>query len=285
MEAILEVRNLTKKYSQFVLDDISFALEKGIITGFIGINGAGKTTTIKSILALNNIDSGSIKFWGKDLKDNSQEIRNRVGVVLGESCFYEELTISEMKNILAPAYTKWDDKVFHNYLDKFSLSKKQQISTLSKGMKMKVALSFALSHNADLLIMDEPTSGLDPLIRKHLMDELLEFMKQDSNRSIFISSHITSDLDKITDNLILIDNGKIIFNNSKKELLDDYIIVKGDVKYMNLVDKFKFQKLIISENNFTGLIDKNSYITVNKDQFLIEKPTIEDIMLAYINKN
>lgn len=284
MEPILKVVGLVKKYPRFSLKNVNIELKAGCITGFIGVNGAGKTTTLKSILGLNRIDGGNIAFWGKNLKENSQQIKNRIGVVLGEACFYECLSIAEMKSIMAPAYSGWSERDFINYLDKFSLNKEQEISTLSKGMKMKLALAFALSHNAQLLIMDEPTSGLDPLIRRQLMSELLDFMKKSDDNSIFFSTHITSDLDRVADELILIDEGEIIFSREKDELMENHQIMKGKVQSLNENNKDYFKSLQISEFGFKGLTSNINLLQKNIKNVTVEKPTIEDIMLAYINQ-
>ena len=163
MKDILRVKNLNKSYKNFSLTDVSFSLSEGCITGFIGINGAGKTTTLRTILALAKKDSGNIQFLGLDMDKNEQQIKNRIGVVLDDGCFYEELSMAEMKSILASAYTDWSEQDFKHYMDMFSLDPKRKINTLSKGMKMKYALTLALSHNTDLLIMYDPTSGLDAL--------------------------------------------------------------------------------------------------------------------------
>ena len=219
MESILKVSDLNKSYGNFSLSNVSFSLPEGCITGFIGVNGAGKTTTLRTILELTNRTSGHIEFFGLDMQSHEQEIKNRIGVVLDDGYFYEELSLAEMKNIVASAYKSWDNKVFQSYLERFTLNPKQKIGTLSKGMRMKYALALALSHKAELLIMDEPTSGLDPLIRSQLLDILKEFMEY-GGRGVFFSTHITSDLDKIADMLIMIDNGKIVFQEEKDTLLD-----------------------------------------------------------------
>ena len=229
MENILEVKGLNKSYQHFSLQDVSFSLPEGCITGFIGINGAGKTSTLKSILGLTPKISGDIRLFGLNMDTNEKEIKERIGIVLDDGGFYDELSLSEMKNIVASAYKSWDNKVFQSYLERFTLNPKQKIGTLSKGMRMKYALALALSHKAELLIMDEPTSGLDPLIRSQLLDILKEFMEY-GGRGVFFSTHITSDLDKIADMLIMIDNGKIVFQEEKDILLDSYRIVKGDIK-------------------------------------------------------
>lgn len=210
MNDILRVKNLNKSYKNFSLTDVSFSLSEGCITGFIGINGAGKTTTLRTILNLAKKDSGNIHFFGLDMDKNEQQIKNRIGVVLDDGCFYEELSMAEMKNILASAYTDWSEQDFKHYMDMFSLDPKRKINTLSKGMKMKYALTLALSHNAELLIMDEPTSGLDPLSRSQLLNVLNDYM-ENGGKGVLFSTHITSDLDKIADMLIMIHNGRIVF--------------------------------------------------------------------------
>ena len=172
MDNILEVSGLNKRYGDFALKDISFYLPDGCITGFVGINGAGKTTTLRSILGLTNKVSGNIKFFGMDMDGNESKIKDRIGIVLDEGCFYDELTLSEMKNVIAPAYRNWREQDFTDYMEQFSLNPKQKINTLSKGMRMKYALALALSHKAELLIMDEPTSGLDPLVRSQILNIL-----------------------------------------------------------------------------------------------------------------
>jgi ABC-2 type transport system ATP-binding protein len=284
MNNILEVKELKKTFNSFSLDNISFSLQENCITGFIGINGAGKTTTMKSILGLISKDGGDISIFGKHMKDNEREIKNRIGVVMDEGYFYDNITIKQMKNIIAPAYSNWDDNTFNQYIERFNLKVNQKIETLSKGMRMKFALSLALSHNADLLIMDEPTSGLDPLIRNELMDILLEFMKEDG-KAVLFSTHILSDLDKVADIIIIVDDGKIILEEEKDILLDTYGLVKGDVSNLNSYNKKLFLSLKESPYGFEGIT--NDKETVNKEisGVIIQRPTIEDIMLAYIGGN
>lgn len=201
MDNILEVSGLNKSYGNFALRDISFCLPEGCITGFVGINGAGKTTTLRSILGLTNKVSGNIRFFGMNMDGNENKVKDRIGIVLDEGCFYDELTLSEMKNVIASAYKNWCEKDFIDYLERFSLNPKQKINTLSKGMRMKYALALALSHKAERLIMDEPTSGLDPLIRSQLLNILKNYMSK-GGKGVFFSIHITSDLEKIADMLI-----------------------------------------------------------------------------------
>ena len=281
MDNILEVTGLNKSYKDFSLTDVSFTLPEDCITGFIGVNGAGKTTTIRIILGLAQKASGTIKVFGKDMESSEQELKNRIGIVLDEGYFYDELTMDEMKSIIAPAYSGWSDKDYKEYMDRFSLNSRQKISTLSRGMRTKFALTLALSHGADLLIMDEPTSGLDPLVRSQLLEIMTDYMKP-GGKGVFFSTHITSDLDKVADMLILIHNGKILFEKEKDCLLDNYRLVKGDSKSLNNENKKLFLHIQTTDFGFTGVTDKLLEVQKSMSDILVERPTIEDIMLAHV---
>ncbi|MEH7107952.1 ABC transporter ATP-binding protein [Bacillus sp. JJ1764] len=283
MKTILEVRNLKKDLDDFNLDNVNFSLKEGCITGFIGVNGSGKTTTIKTILGLYPKDGGSISVFGKDIEKNEYDVKNRLGVVLDEGYFYEEMTLKEMKSVIAPAYENWDETIFLNYIQKFDLDLRQKISNLSKGMRMKFAIALAISHHADLLIMDEPTSGLDPLVRNELMQILLDFMEEDG-KSVFFSTHITSDLDKIADMLIFIDKGRIIINESKDELLDRHALVKGDSHLINEETSKLFLSIRQTSFGFEGITDKKELVCEQMNDVVIERPTVENIMLAYVKE-
>ena len=279
MKDILRVENLNKSYKNFSLTDISFSLPEGCITGFIGINGAGKTTTLRTILDLAKKDSGNIQFFGLDMDKNEKQIKNRIGVVLDDGCFYEELSMAEMKSILASAYTDWSEQDFKHYMVMFSLDPKRKINTLSKGMKMKYALTLALSHNAELLIMDEPTSGLDPLSRSQLLNVLNDYM-ENGGKGVLFSTHITSDLDKIADMLIMIHNGRIVFQEEKDFLLDNYRIIKGDKKLLTENIRQLFLNITETAFGFTGVTKHASKVQSYLPDVITERPTIEDIMLA-----
>lgn len=281
MGNILEISGLNKSYKDFSLTDVSFTLPEDCITGFIGINGAGKTTTIRTILGLTQKTSGTIKVFGKDMSTDGQELKNRIGVVLDDGGFYDELTIAEMKGIIAPSYSKWNEKDFKSYMERFSLSPKQKIGTLSKGMRMKFSLALALSHEAELLIMDEPTSGLDPLIRSQLLEIMGDYMKH-GGRGVFFSTHITSDLEKVADMLVLINGGKILFEQEKDMLMDSFRIIKGDSKMLNDESKKLFMSLKVTEFGFEGVTNRLSEVQSRFPGILTEKPSIEDIMLCYI---
>lgn len=285
MSYVLEINNLRKTYKGFSLKDINIKLEQGYITGFIGANGAGKSTTIKSILNLINRDSGDVKIFNKDNKTNDKELKNKIGVVLDEGYFYEELTLKEMKNIIAPMYSNWDENQFNNYIRRFNLPLDRKISKLSKGMRMKYSIAIALSHNAELFIMDEPTSGLDPIVREELL-EILSDIIQEENKTIFFSTHITSDLDKIADYLIIINDGKILLQGAKDEIIESHRLVKGDKKLLNSENRKDFVAIKENSYGFEALTkEANKLSRTYGDKLVMEKPNIEELMLYYIRSD
>lgn len=282
MENILEVKNVSKEYKNFKLDNISFNLEHGYIMGFIGPNGAGKSTTIKLIMNLASRNSGEINIFGMDNIKYERQIKEKIGFVYDESHFYEDLKLKEMKNIISPFYKNWDDKKFSSYMKRFDLDPDKKISQLSKGMKMKYSLAIALSHNAELILMDEPTSGLDPVFRSEILDILYELI-QDERKSVFFSTHITADLEKIADYITFINNGRIIFSMPKDKLFESYGIVKGNNNL--LVNKTADLFLSVRKNSygFEALTDNiNRVRTLFKDRVVIEKPTLDDIMVHIV---
>lgn len=281
---MLKVKNLTKEFKNFRLKDVSFNLEPGYIMGFIGPNGSGKTTTIKLIMNIFKRDSGSIEIFGRDNIKFEKEIKNRIGFVYDESHFYEDLTIRQMKNIVAPFYTEWNEEIFQKYIKDFSLDDKLKIKKLSKGMKMKFSLSLALSHNADLIIMDEPTSGLDPIFRREILDILYEVI-QDENKSIFFSTHITTDLEKIADYITFINDGQIVFSETKDKILESYVIVKGGNELLNSKSRKEFIGIREINVGFEALTDnKDNIKKIFKDKVIIEKPSLEDIMFYTVRR-
>lgn len=243
MEYLLELENVSKKYKRFQLQQVSFKIKPGKIIGFVGINGAGKSTTIKIIADLIRKDSGTVKFFNIDR--NKQCFNEQIGYVMDSSYFYEKQTIGMVKSIISSTYQNWNEKEYNHYMELFGLEEKQKIQELSKGMKMKYSLALALSHNARLLIMDEPTSGLDPLVRKQTMKVLEDFIA-DGTRSVLFSTHITSDLEKVANNILFIHGGKIIFDEplenipilQKKVLDKEYVSLENSIlnfiEHMNL---------------------------------------------------
>lgn len=222
---MLKVKNLRKEYSTFKLDKVSFSVEREKITGLIGNNGAGKTTILKCVTGVLQYDEGEILIDGLVADHHEEEYKEKIGIVFDSGCFYENLTLEEMKKIISAAYKNWDEKIYQGYLKKYRLDEKQRIETLSKGMKMKYALAIALSHHAEILILDEPTSGLDPKTRQLFCEEMEEQKRQ--GKTVLFSTHITSDLDKIGDNIILIDGGKVLKEATKQEFLRGELTVEA----------------------------------------------------------
>jgi len=284
VNVVLEINNLCKNYHDFSLQHINMTLEKGTLTGFIGPNGAGKTTTIKSILGMIKPDEGKITVLGLDSVRSDLEIKSKLGVVLDDGHFYEDLTLRKMTRLIAPMYSTWDDHAYQIYMNKFDLPEDQKIKHLSRGMRMKYALVLALSHGADLFILDEPTSGLDPLVRNELIDILKEIVLTD-NKTVLMSTHITSDLDKIADYLFFIFNGKIILHGQKDEIKDQHAIVKGDPAALLPDYENYFVGLNKSAYGFEGLTDNKATLKkVLPNKTVYEVPSIEDILSYYARR-
>ncbi|MBR5738995.1 MAG: ABC transporter ATP-binding protein [Lachnospiraceae bacterium] len=218
-EIVLQVEHLTKEYPSFLLDDVSFSVEKGSIMGFIGRNGAGKTTTMKSILNLIHKKSGEIRFFGLDLSEHEKEIKERIGYAGGAVDYYRRKKIRDLVSVTKRFYENWDDTACRKYMKAFDLSEEKTPGELSEGMKVKLNLTLALSHRAELLILDEPTSGLDPISRDELLDIFTAL--RDKGVSVFFSTHITSDLDKCADHITYIKDGKILATDSMAHYLSD----------------------------------------------------------------
>ncbi len=283
MEPILDIKGLSKSYDGFQLKPFDLRLERGSIMGFIGPNGAGKSTTIRAIMNLVRKDGGDIKIFGLDHIRHEQKIKDKIGVVFDEGHFYEDLSLYDTTKFISRFYTQWDSSQFDHYVKQFQLPLKKKIKELSKGMKMKFSLAIALSHHAELLIMDEPTSGLDPLVRSELLDILMTVM-QDEQKAILLSTHITSDLDKIADYITLLHNGSLLFTKPKDALADQYGVVKGDLRQLPLL-----QELCIgvkkNSYGFEALVDDRARVKRELgDAVLIEKPNLEEIMLFYTRR-
>lgn len=274
----IELRNLSKTYPLFKLDQITLDVKQGYITGLIGPNGAGKSTLINLITGLIRPDSGSIKTLGKEMPAQEVNVKERIGIVSDECFYYEHLTIREMKSMIAPFYKKWDEKQFNNYLEQFELSSKKKIEELSKGMKIKFSLAIALSHDAELLIMDEPTSGLDPVFRRELLDLLADVI-QDETRSIIFSTHITTDLERIADYIAFIHKGKLVFNEAKDDVLERYTIVKGDMKLLDADTRRKFVGIRETAVGFEGLAENKAEAErLFGNYALLHRPSLEDLI-------
>ena len=281
MENNLEVKNLCKKYNGFELKDINLELPKGMIMGLIGENGAGKTTTIQAILNMINRDSGKIAIFGLDNIKDGKQIKEDIGVVLDDSFLSEYLNPIDINKIMKNIYKNWDEKLYFKYIEDFKLPKDKMSKEYSSGMKMKLKIAVALSHNPKLLILDEPTSGLDPVARNEILDIFQDFI-QDEEKSILVSSHITSDLEHIADYITFINNGEIVLTKTRDELLENYGIVKCSADDFEEIDKNDFVKYKKNRYEYEILVE-DKFEFKRKYKFeIIDKPTIEDIMLIYI---
>ena len=281
MNNSLEVKNLCKKYNEFELKNINLKLPKGMIMGLIGENGAGKTTTIKSILNLINIDNGEIKIFGLNIKENEKKIKEDIGVVLDDAFFSEYLNPADINKIMRKIYKKWDEKLYYKYLEDFKLPKNKISKEFSSGMKMKLKIAVALSHHPKLLILDEPTSGLDPVARSEILDIFQDFIQNEEN-SIFVSSHITSDLEHIADYITFINNGEIVLSKTRDELLEKYGIVKCSKLEFEKIDKNDYVKFKVNRYEYDVLVEDKAKFKRKYEFKIIDKPTLDDIMLIYI---
>ena len=281
MENILEINGLCKSYSDFSLKDVSFALPKGYIMGFVGENGSGKTTTIRSILNMAKIDSGKISVFGLDSVTDTIAIKERLGVVFDSLYLAEHLNIKQIEKQLKPFYKDWSSEEFFRRIKEFGLPDNRRVGDFSKGMKMKLMIAVALSHKAELIILDEPTSGLDPVARDELLDILAEYI-EDENRGVLFSTHITADVERIADYVTILHNGKVWYTGTLNELSEGYAIIKGAKE--DIPDALK-EKLIgfhAYRNGFDALI-KTDDLAGLPETLEYEKASIDEI-LVYIAK-
>ena len=281
MNNVIEIKDLSKTYDKFKLDDINLNIPKGIIVGLIGENGAGKTTLIKSILNLINIDSGDIKIFGKSNKESDAIIKEDIGIVLDNMFFPEILNAKDINLIMKDIYKNWDSDLYFNYLEKFDIPLSKKIKDLSKGMRKKLEIITALVHKPKILILDEPTSGLDPVVRNEILDMFLEFI-QDENNTILLSSHITSDLEHIADRIVFIDHGKLIMDEDKDEILDNYGILKckkDDFKNINKGDIISYKK---GKYEYQVLVSNKNKIKRKYKDYVIDKITLDELMVLIV---
>lgn len=277
----IELKDVCKKYDNFALNHVSFQVPVGSIVGFVGENGAGKTTTIKAILNLIRVDSGSIRMFGLDHLENEQDIKEQVGVVFDECCFHEHLSAGDLNRIMCEMYKNWQQEEYFQLLAKFHLDKNKMIKEYSRGMRMKLSIAVAMSHQAKLLIMDEATSGLDPVVRDKILDLFMEFI-QDEEHTILVSSHIISDLEKIADYIVFIHQGRILFDMNKDELLEKYGIVRCRAEDLNRLDRNHV--IGVRKNSFgcEALVDNRPWMEKNARNLVVEKTTIEEVLLFYV---
>ena len=276
MNNAIEIKNLCKNYPSFSLKDVNITLPKGYIMGFVGANGAGKSTTIAALLGLIKTDGGSCKINGKDIRDMSKEEKSAIGVVLDECNYPETLNWKQVDKFMKKIYSTWDSEKFCTMCRKWGLDDKTQIAKYSKGMKMKLSIAAAMCHGAKLLVMDEATSGLDPVVRNEILDMLLDFV-QDEENSVFISSHIISDLEKICDYITFIKNGRIVFSTEKDKLVEKYGILRCSNADFEQMDK----SAVVAYNRNSFATDALVYREKITGDYIIDTAGVEDIMLYY----
>lgn len=276
MDEILKLRNVSKQYPGFKLDNINMSLPTGCIMGFIGENGAGKTTTIKSILDLIHIDSGEIEIFGEKHTELSKSMKEHIAVVMDTLNFPGEMTGKNVNTVMNNIYATWDREAFETYLKKFKIDIQKRIKDYSRGMKMKLSLAVALAHDTKLLILDEATSGMDPVVRESVLDILLEFI-QDETHSVLISSHILSDLEKICDYITFIHDGKIILSENKDELMEKYGVLKCSKEQLEDIDEEAIIDIRVNRFGAEALVVRDS---VPQDM-VVDAATLEEIMVFF----
>ncbi|MDD3613916.1 MAG: ABC transporter ATP-binding protein [Clostridia bacterium] len=276
MNNAIEISKLTKKYKGFLLDDLSFTVPAGFICGFIGKNGAGKTTTMKLMLNMAIRDGGQIKLLGRSNDDTL--LKEELGVLFDQPYYQEDWTPIDIERAMKPFYKGWDSSCYHKYLERFSLNPRQKYKTLSRGMKMKLGLAVTLSHVAKLLLLDEPSSGLDPVMRDEILDILRDYMVEE-NRSVFFSTHITSDLEKIADYIVYIDRGRIIYSGPKDDLLEKYCYIRGGNGDLPLEKRKRVIGMREHIGGFEGMIE-TSELGGLPQSVVIEEVSLEDIMIC-----
>lgn len=282
MNNAIEIKNLKKKYDgSFELGEISINIPSGYVIGLIGENGAGKTTLIKSILGIISSDTGEIKIFNKSTKEYDSLIKEDIGVVLDDIFFPEILTANDINLIMKDIYKNWDKELFYRYLNDLNLPSNKKIKTLSKGMRKKLEIITALAHHPKLLLLDEPTSGLDPVVRDDILDLFLKFIEDDEH-TILLSTHITSDLEHIADKIIFIDNGKIILNENKDDLLDNYGILKCSIDEFKSIDKEDIISYKKNKYNYEILINDKTKMKNKYKNFIIDKISLEELMILII---
>ena len=281
MKNVIEVKRLVKKYKNFVLGPIDVNIPSGCIIGLIGENGAGKTTFIKALLNIIKVDVGNVKIFGKDYLKEEDKIKEDIGVVLDNMFFSSNLKVKEINSIMKGVYKTWDEDLFFNYMNQFSLPIDKKIKNLSEGMKKKLEIATALSHHPKLLILDEPTSKLDPVVRSEILDIFMEFVS-DENHSIIFSTHITSDLEYIADKIIFINDGKVIMDKYRVEILDSYGILKCDLDEFASIDKEDIISYKKNRYGYNILIENKDKLSKKYKKYVLDKISLDELMFLII---
>lgn len=283
MSNVIEVEGLCKRYDGFAMENLNLSIPQGGIMGFIGANGAGKTTTIYSILNIIPVDAGRIQIFGKDYKKDEQEIKQDIGVVFDEMGYHGIMTPLQISRMMKSIYHNWSETEFAKYLDRFGLPYKKRCGTFSRGMRMKLQIAVALSHEAKLLLMDEPTSGLDPVVRNEMLDIFQEFVEEEDH-TILLSSHIIEDLERIADEIAFIDKGRILLADNKDVILEQHAILKGRKQDIGKIQSEDMVGVKRSAYGVEILVQDAPACRRRYPEFLCEPASLEDIMLYYVSR-
>ena len=279
---VIELKNVKKDYGDFVLDNVSFSVPTGSVCGFIGQNGAGKTTTIQIILDAIKRDGGEVYVFGKNINDGMAELKEDIGVVFDEMGFHDFLTPKQINTVMKNIYKNWDEDAFFDYLKKFSLPAKKECGKFSRGMRMKLQIATAMSHKARLLIMDEPTSGLDPIVRNEIIQIFREFVIEEDH-SILLSSHITTDLEKIADEVVFIDAGKIVLSGNKDEIIEKHGILRCKKDEVKEISDSLIVDVEVSSMGAEILVNDKKAASKLYPGMVIDEAGLEQIMIHYVN--
>ncbi len=280
---VIELKHVTKNYGDFVLEDVTFSIPEGSVCGFIGQNGAGKTTTINLILDIIRRDSGEIRMFGESIDTDSARLREDVGVVFDEMGFHEFMTGRDINIMMKNIYKNWDEQAFFDYMKKFSLPTKKKCGAFSRGMRMKLQIAVALSHHAKLLIMDEPTSGLDPIVRNEMIEIFREFVVEEDH-TILLSSHITGDLEKLADEVVFINGGKIVLSGNKDEILEMHGVLKCKKDEVSRISPSLIVHKELGTYGAEILVNDRHAAEKLYPDMVIEPAALEQIMIHYVNR-
>lgn len=281
MSYCLEIKNLCKSYENFALDNVSFNLPTGTIMGLVGKNGAGKTTTFNAILNLISVNSGEVSIFGKPNTEVST--KDDISVVFDDNCFSKSLTPTTLEKVMAAAYKNWDKELYFSYLNRLEIPVNQKIKAFSRGMTMKLAIAVSLSHKARLLIIDEATAGLDPIIRREILSMFQEFIEDERN-SIIMATHITTDLEKIADYIVFLHKGRVILNENKDLLRDEYGIGRMTVADFTKLDKQDYISAKVQGLQQTILVRNRADFLKKHPHILVERGSIDEILELIMEK-
>ena len=278
VEHVVELKNVNKHYKDFSIEDLNLNIKKGFVTGFVGRNGAGKSTTMGMIMNLTRPNSGEVKVFGLDISNNEKVVKDKIGYVDAANNYMESFKLNDIIKYVSKTYSTWDEKACSHYIKEFNLPLNKKFKDFSTGMRAKASIALALSHNAELFIMDEPTTGVDPVVRREIIETLREIMVNE-DRTILFSTHITEDLEKLADYIVMIDDGEIILNTSKNDLAENYFIVHGSNDLLDRDTETYFSSINKDGINFEALTTHpNEVENVFGNSVVIEPIKIDDLL-------